>query len=251
MSESARPPVDPPLSPRVTPRRVALAWGVHLFTASGAAIGVAALLAISEGELSWAALLMLAALVIDSVDGTMARAVEVERVLPGFDGRRLDDIVDYLNYVIVPVVFMMGAESLPHWAWTAVPVLASGYGFSLSAAKTDDGFFLGFPSYWNALALYLWLLEVPPAAGAAIVLFLAAAVFVPLKYIHPSKLRVWYRTTLALSAAWILVMAFCVAHPALARSLPVVELSLVYPIYYAALSFWLGGWNRPSPRALG
>jgi phosphatidylcholine synthase len=238
--------VNAPLANGITPRRIALAWGVHLFTASGAAVGVAALLAISEGNLSRAALLMLVALAIDSVDGAMARAVEAERVLPGFDGRRLDDIVDYFNYVIVPVVFMAGAGSLPHWTWTAVPVLASGYGFSLSAAKTDDGFFLGFPSYWNALALYLWLLEVPPVAGAAIVLFLAAAVFVPLKYIYPSHLRVWYRTTLALSAAWMIWMALCVANPERARSLPIVELSLAYPLYYAVLSFWLGGWHRPS-----
>jgi phosphatidylcholine synthase len=244
--------VNTPQQPqRVTPRRVALAWGVHLFTATGAAVGVAALLAISEAELSRAALLMLVALVIDSVDGSLARAVDVERVLPGFDGRRLDDIVDYFNYVIVPVVFMAGAGSLPHWAWTAVPVLASGYGFSLRAAKTDDDFFLGFPSYWNALALYLWLLEVPPAAGVAIVLFLGVAVFVPLKYIYPSKLSVLFRTTLAASAAWMLLMAVCVVDPERAQRLYLVELSLVYPVYYTGLSFWLGGWNRSAARALG
>src|SRR5512134_2678184 len=86
--------------------RRTLAWAVHLLTASGAAVGLAALLATAEGEPRAALLWMLVALVIDSVDGTLARRAEVERVVPRIDGRRLDDIVDYLNYVIVPVFFL-------------------------------------------------------------------------------------------------------------------------------------------------
>jgi phosphatidylcholine synthase len=112
---------------------------------------------------------MLAALAINSVDGTLARAFGVAEVLPGIDGRRLDDLVDYLNYVIVPAVFMVSSDALPGWGWAALPVLASAYGFSQREAKTDDDFFLGFPSYWNVVAIYLWQLDLSPALSAAIV----------------------------------------------------------------------------------
>ena len=71
-----------------------------------------------------------------TADGALARKVGVSRVLPGFDGRRLDDLVDFLNYVIVPAVFLVATGLLPHWAWAAAPVLASAYGFSHVQAKT-------------------------------------------------------------------------------------------------------------------
>ena len=111
MTDTARRPI--------TSTRLVLAWGVHLFTASGAVVGALALLSIWTGELANAALLMIVALVIDSVDGTLARAVGVSEVLPQIDGRRLDDMVDYLNFVIVPVVFMASAGCLPSWTWVA------------------------------------------------------------------------------------------------------------------------------------
>jgi phosphatidylcholine synthase len=209
---------------------------------------VAALLAISEGNLSRAALLMLVALAIDSVDGAMARAVEAERVLPGFDGRRLDDIVDYFNYVIVPVVFMAGAGSLPHWTWTAVPVLASGYGFSLSAAKTDDGFFLGFPSYWNFVALYAWGLGVSPAIGTLAVVVLSILVFVPLKYAYPSMLpprQRWFNA--AVAVLWAVVFAVCLLVPERVARFHLLELSLAYPVYYLILSWRLVRRSHSSP----
>ena len=109
-------------------RRV-LARGVHLLTASGAVLAVFAMIAIAEDELAQAALLMLAALFVDSIDGTLARAVGVLQHTPEINGRRLDDMVDYLNFVIVPVFFLWGAGSVLHPGWLAAPVLASAYGF--------------------------------------------------------------------------------------------------------------------------
>ena len=158
-------------------RSLVLAWGVHFFTASGAVVGALALLAISAGELDNAALLMLFALFIDAVDGSLARAVGVSEVLPDVDGRRLDDIVDFLNFVIVPVVFMTSAGSLPGWGWVAAPILASAYGFSQASAKTEDDFFLGWPSYWNVLALYVWLLDLSPLVSSALVVFFSLGVW--------------------------------------------------------------------------
>jgi phosphatidylcholine synthase len=191
---------------------------------------------------------MLVALFIDSVDGSLARAVGVATVLPNFDGRRLDDMVDFFNYVLVPAVCLVVAGSLVHPAIASAPILASAYGFSQRAAKTDDHFFLGFPSYWNVLALYLWLLEIPPTVGTFLTLALSIGVFVPLKYIHPSQLSVLFRTTLALSALWMLAMTWCVLDPARARDSFAIELSLAYPAYYVALSAVLGRWLRPTRR---
>jgi phosphatidylcholine synthase len=187
---------------------------------------------------------MLVALAIDSVDGSLARRVRVSEVLPAVDGRRLDDIVDYLNYVVVPVVFMVWQGSLPPLLSLA-PVLASAYGFAQREAKTADDFFLGWPSYWNVVALYLWRLEVAPALASALVLGFSAAVFVPLKYAYPSKLHRLRATTAAGATAWMLVMAVVVADPERARALALAEISLLFPAWYVGVSAWLGGWWRP------
>ena len=224
--------------------RLWLAWGVHLFTASGALVGALALLAVHRGDLQDAALLMLLAMAIDSLDGGMARAVGVARLIPGFDGRRLDDIVDFLNYVVVPCVFLVAGGLVPHWGAVVPPILASAYGFSQVDAKTEDDFFLGFPSYWNVIAIYAWLLEVRPGLTAAIVAGFALLVFVPLKYVYPSKLRVLRRTTWALTALAAAAVAWAALEPERARALHVAEISLLYPAWYFGLSLWLGGLRR-------
>ncbi len=228
-------------APRPSPLRLTLAWSVHVFTASGAVVALAALLALGAGDLPKAALLMLLGLWIDSVDGTLARAARVEEIVPRVDGRRLDDIVDYLNYVVVPAVFLVSAGSLVSWGFAAVPVLASAYGFSQSDAKTEDHYFLGFPSYWNVVAIYLWALQVSPLLGTALVLLFSAAVFVPIKYVYPSRMRVLRRTTAAASALWLVLVAVAIAAPDLVGDLPLMEVSLLYPAYYLGISFWLGG----------
>lgn len=221
------------------PLRRALAWAVHGLTASGAVVGLVALVSVLDGRFERAAFAMLIALGIDAVDGALARAARVEEFAPGLDGRRLDDIVDYLNYVIVPALFLIGAGRLVAPAWAAVPVLASAYGFAQTEAKTADHFFLGFPSYWNVVALYVWLLAVPAATATAVVVGLAILVFVPIKYVYPSRMPVLQRTTNLAAAAWLgLVVAAVVAHgQPLGRRL--AELSLLFPAYYAVLSLAL------------
>ena len=236
-----------PAAERNSKGRVAFAWGVHAFTASGGVVGVAALLASGAGDLRAAGLLMLVALVIDSVDGTLARAARVTEVLPGIDGRRLDDIVDYLNYVIVPAVFLASAGSLLHWGFAAAPVLASAYGFAQTDAKSDDHFFVGFPSYWNVVAIYLWGLGVAPVTGTLLVLALAAAVFVPLKYLYPSRMHTLRGLTNAAAGIWLLAVAAALAFPAAEWRSGLLKVSLAFPFYYLGLSFLLGGRQRRVP----
>jgi phosphatidylcholine synthase len=220
----------------------AMAWSVHLFTASGAVLAVFALWEIGRGGFARAAICLLAALAIDSVDGTLARRVRVAERLPGIDGRRLDDIVDYLNYVIVPIVFLLALSALVHPALAALPALASAYGFAQVDAKTEDDFFLGWPSYWNVVALYAWLLDVSPGATTAWVVLFSVLVFVPLKYVYPSKLRRLRAATAIAGTIWVSAMALISLWPPGGARTNAAWISLVFPAYYVALSAWLGQW---------
>ena len=219
------------------------AWSVHLYTASSAVFGVWGIAACFAHEFRLAIYLMLLTLVIDSTDGALARWADVRRRIPWFDGRRLDDICDYFTYVLLPACFFVEAGLLPHPAWTAVPILASAYGFSRDDAKTPDHFFTGFPSYWNVLAIYLYLMEISPSTGLWIVLGLSAAVFVPIRYVYPSRTRILRPLTLAVLAVWVLAISWIGVRPDPDPRL--VWLTLLGPAYYLLLSFALN-LRRPS-----
>lgn len=215
----------------------ALAWLVHLYTASSAAFGVWAVVAAFEGRFRLALGLMMLTLAIDSTDGALARALEVRRRIPWFDGRRLDDICDYFTYVIVPACFLIAADLLPHPAWAALPVLASAYGFSRDDAKTADHFFTGFPSYWNVVAAYLYLLDWSPAACASVLAVLSAGVFVPMRWIYPSRTRPLRALTVALLSLWTAVFTWLAVQP---DPDPIaLRWTLLGPAYYAGLSLVL------------
>src|SRR3989304_8049502 len=144
---------------------VVLAWLVHLYTASGAVLAFFALLLIEQGKFPEAFSLLALAVLIDASDGTLARLARVKEVIPWFDGDRLEDIIDYLNYVLIPCLFLLRADLLPEkiaLGVVALPLLASAYGFCPKEAKTSDHFFLGFPSYWNIVAFYFYVLETSP-----------------------------------------------------------------------------------------
>jgi phosphatidylcholine synthase len=180
---------------------------------------------------------MLAATVIDASDGWLARRARVERVLPGFSGRRLDDIVDVHTYTSLPLLLLWrsGVLAPEHAPWLLLPLLASAYGFSQAEAKTPDGFFLGFPSYWNVVALYLFLLRPPPAVALALVLGFTVLTIVPAKYLYPSQpgpLRAW---TLALGAVWGAMVLAMLLVPTPPRALVLV--SLFFPAYYQGASW--------------
>ena len=230
----------------LAPMRNLGAWLVHLYTASSALFGVWAIVAIFSHEFRLAIYLMILALVIDSTDGALARATQVSRRIPWFDGRRLDDICDFFTYVIVPACFLIEAELLPHPAWIAAPVLASCYGFSHAEAKTTDHYFRGFPSYWNVVAMYLYLLGVRPEVGLAVLLGFSFAVFVPLRYIYPSQMRFLRPVSCAVLGLWILVFSWVGVRP---DPDPLwVRWTLLGPAYYLALSACLNVY-RPEETA--
>jgi phosphatidylcholine synthase len=218
---------------------------VHALTASGAAMGLFALLEAARGDLRASALWMLAAFAVDSVDGTLARRANVHERTPSIDGRRLDDVVDYLNYVIVPC-FFLAQGGFVAWGWTALPALASAYQFAQADAKTDDHFFLGFPSYWNFVALYAWLLAASRSTTTAWLVGLSVLVFVPIKYLYPTRMTRFAKTTIGGAAAFTLLLTLAAMLYDDALSLRLAQLSLLYPAAYGALSLWLGGLHRPN-----
>src|SRR5947207_2324285 len=171
--------------------RKILAWCVHGYTALGLVAAGGMAVAIFQGtpeSFRFAFILMFAATVVDATDGTLARAVRVKEVLPQFDGRRLDDLIDFQTYTSLPLLLIWRAHLLPagQEAWLLAPLLASAYGFCQVAAKTDDGYFLGFPSYWNIIAFYLYVLQLHPAATVSVLLFFALLTFVPARYLYPT-----------------------------------------------------------------
>jgi phosphatidylcholine synthase len=224
-------------------------WIAHVYTGLGAAIALAATLDILDGDYRRAFLWLALQIAIDATDGILARKLRVKERLPGFDGARLDDIIDYLTYVFVPMLLLLHADLLPSSGgpWIAAAVLmASGYGFSQTAAKVHTAteyFFTGFPSYWNLVALYLFLWRLPAVVNGAILLLFAVLVFLPVRYVYPTRTRTLQHVTTTLGLAWAAVTLWLVWR------LPAVDgpwmwLSLVFPAYYFVLSFWLDRRSR-------
>jgi phosphatidylcholine synthase len=221
---------------------VLAAWAVHLYTAMGAVIALLAWEATSRNSYGLAFAWMAVALFIDCTDGTLARRVRVKEILPYFDGAKLDDIVDYLNYVVVPVILAYQAGMIP-FGFTgvivgALPLLASGYGFCHANAKTADHFFTGFPSYWNVVVFYFYILATPVWFNIATLVLLSTLVFVPMRYFYPSRTPTARRTTQLLGAVWALCFVAIIAmFPTPPRWL--AWLSLFFPVYYIGMSVHL------------
>ncbi|MCB8942836.1 MAG: CDP-alcohol phosphatidyltransferase family protein [Ardenticatenaceae bacterium] len=218
-----------------------LAWSVHLFTASGAVVGLLTIFAIMDHRWLAAILWMSLAAVIDSLDGTLARRFQVKGVTPNFDGALLDNIIDYFTYAVIPALFIYEAGLLPEsWALlgASVIVLTSGYQFCQLDAKTADHFFKGFPSYWNVLAYYLLFLQLSPWTNLVVILTCGILVFVPIKFIYPSRMSRFQKLTLVLSAIWgIMNLIVIFQYPDIPLTL--LRLSLLYLVYYIVMSFYL------------
>lgn len=234
MNSASPPPEDQPF------HLVVRAWFVHLYTAMGLVVGFFSLVAISQGRAQEAFYLSMLAFAIDGTDGVMARAFQVTVYAARFDGRKLDDITDFINYVLVPLYFAARFQFVEasHLWILCLPLLASGYGFCCNWAKTDDGFFTGFPSYWNIMVLYMYLLKSPIWLNEACLLLFAVLVFVPVKYLYPTKTKPMKWFTLPYSGLWFVMVAILVLqldHP----NPWLLWGSLTYPVYYIGFSLYL------------
>ena len=235
--------IDAAQEPFVASTRLrAAGWALHAYTASGTVLALLAVTAAMDGKSERALWILLAALVIDGTDGMLARRLRVAETIPSFDGARLDDIVDYITYAFAPMVLLWTGDYLPGGTWgavlAAIPLLASSFQFCRTDAKTNDHFFLGFPSYWNVVAFYVVVLELSPAVTTAILLACTALVFIPIKYVYPSRTNAFRALNLSLAAMWLVLYAVILADVPDPNPL-VVGLSLLYIAYYLVVSVYL------------
>jgi phosphatidylcholine synthase len=227
---------------------------VHLYTASGSVLALLIVLAAFDGDAVTALWLGLAALWIDGTDGMLARHFRVKETIPWFDGARMDDIVDYLTYVFAPIVLLWTTDRLPHgppgWVLAALPLLASCYQFCRVDAKTSDHFFLGFPSYWNVVAFYAIVLDVGRTGVGIALVVLTVLVFVPVRYVYPSRTKLLRSLNLALAGTWLVTYAVLLAQYPDPNPI-VVALSIAYLVYYVGLSLYLTVGTRLRSRQAG
>jgi phosphatidylcholine synthase len=237
--------MEPETGPGTFIQRV-LANGVHVYTASGVALAflAAAEMTRPRPDPRYVFILLFAAVLVDATDGTLARRWQVKRFAAQIDGRTIDDIVDYLTYTFLPLLLMWRMGWLPEPAAVFVipAMIASLFGFSNRGAKDESaGFFLGWPSYWNVVAFYAGLFHGPAAAWgtAAAVLLFALLTVLPVRFLYPNLApRPWRIPVLAGAAVWlVLLVAMLVVYPNAAPWL--IGCSLIYPLFYTALSLWL------------
>lgn len=216
----------------------AFAWLVHLYTALGVAASLFALIAVYEGRARDMFWLLGVAILIDGTDGILARRADVKKWTANFNGRKLDDIIDYLNYTFIPVFFAYRFNLVGEYGvWVlAFVLIASLYGFCHEAAKTHDGYFTGFPSYWNATVFYMYVVKTPPEFNSVLLIFLSILVFVPLKYLYPTQAQSHRLLNILLAFVWGfatigVMLTFDDPNPVM------VALSLMYAVYYLIASF--------------
>jgi phosphatidylcholine synthase len=181
------------------------ALAVHVFTAAGAALGLAALFAAVERRWTLMFWCLGAALFVDGVDGAIARRIGVAERLPRWSGDVLDLVVDYVTYVFVPAYAIAASGLLPPALALpagAVIVVTGALYFADRNMKTADNYFRGFPALWNTVAFYLFLLAPPPWLAAATVAVLAVLTFVSFKFVHPFRVKRLRAVTVAATAVW-------------------------------------------------
>jgi len=217
------------------------AWSVHLLTATGAVCCLLAMNATTTASWRLAFFWLAVAVIIDAVDGFLARLFRVKQTLPAFNGELLDNIVDFGSYVLVPAFILHQAELLPSqlsvWAASGV-VLASAYQFCQESAKTADHFFTGFPSYWNVAVLYLMAFQSAVYVNLAVVVLLVVLVFIPIKYVYPTRTTRFRGLTLTLATLWGLALMTIIWQLPAPHTLLVFG-SLIFVVYYVGLSVFL------------
>ncbi len=218
--------------------RSILAWGVHLFTATGAIWGMLAIFAVFESNYKMMIAWMIVAMLVDGFDGMLARWADVKKYASGIDGALLDNILDYLNYVLVPAIFMVKTDLLSEsvqWFTACLILLTSAYQFTQTDAKTDDHHFKGFPSYWNVAALYMLLMNLPQWVNFGFLMLFNVMVFIPIKYIYPTRNTFLRTLTLALTYLYGAIGIWgLIQYPNQPRW--VAWASLIYVAYYIILS---------------
>lgn len=221
-----------PLSHRA---RVLLAWAVHLFTMTGVAWACLAVVALFDGEIARMWLWLGIALVVDGIDGTLARKADVKTYAPGFDGTVLDVMVDYLTWTFIPALFMyLHVPFGPPWMAVAMFVLvcaSSVFCYCNVSLKTPDYYFMGFPAAWNVVAVVAWVLGTGQVFNVTVTIVLSVLTVAPLAFVHPFRVARLMPVNVIAAFGWIAATAVLVArHP---------ERDIVVEVLWWACGGWL------------
>lgn len=220
--------------------RKLLAWGVHIFTASGVVIGLLALVAVVNRNWRGAFLWLFIAVLVDTVDGKLARAIRVKEVLPDVDGRMLDYVIDFTNDVIVPTLLVYTAGLVPssmRLICCGAMVLVACYHYTNLKAITDDFRFRGFPAMWNFVVFYIFVLELDQIWNVVIIAVFCALHFIPIDFIYPTRTIRLKKLTFSLVLVLAVVnLTILIQNPVRNTALLAVSLAIVG--YLMVLSFY-------------
>lgn len=210
---------------------------MHILTALGAGLGLWALILTYDGFYQEAIWVLAVSAIIDSIDGALARIVKTKEHAPAIDGALMDNVVDFITWTIAPLLWLYATMEINIWV-LLICAVASSFGFSNIRAKTEDNFFLGFPSYWNIVAFYIFLLNLPTEFASVVLLMFAIVTFLPVKFVYPTRTSFLRSLTLILGVIFALQLLallyyFDESHPWLVYS------SFAFPFYYFGLSFYM------------
>jgi phosphatidylcholine synthase len=242
---------DPVAEPCATKRDIRLAWAIHALTASGVLLGAAGLEAVVRGHPRTAIVYLIAAMIVDGIDGPIARAANVADALPGMDGNILDLVVDYLTCVMLPVAFMAYFHAFPS-GWTVILCAAILFTAVLWFARkdlmTEDHWFRGFPAIWNLVAPTFFLLRSPQWANIVITIILCVLTLSDVKFVHPMQVVHRRVTNVAVTAVWLAAMlALTITWPT--TYLPLEILLVAAPAWYVFITIERTIQGDPVPAA--
>jgi phosphatidylcholine synthase len=229
----------------LTPLHYAGAFAVHVLTAAGAGLALGALVAAVGGAWATMFLCLGVALIVDGLDGTLARALKVAELLPRWSGDVLDLVVDFVTYVFVPAYAIAAGGLLP--AALGLPagiviVMTGAIYFADRRMKTPDNYFRGFPTLWNIAAFYLFVLRLPPWLAVAVVAILAVATFLPFKFVHPVRVARLRTVSLAALVLWSILAGYALVQ-SLAPGPWVVGGLVAIALYFVGLGLTEKHWN--------
>ena len=212
--------------------RRTMGWAVHLYTSLGLPINLFSLWALTEGDGRLFFCLNLLAVLIDATDGFLARKLDIKSLIPEFNGSKLDDLIDYLTFTFLPVAALPYHNLMPpEYSWClALILISSAYGFCQTQAKTEEAF-VGFPSYWNLVVYYFYLLQPPLWLTMTFILLFSLMTFIPIHFIYPTRTKMWMKLTLLGSVLYVLTLIYSVFGIEEQRLLA-GYLSLIYVGYY-------------------
>lgn len=227
------------LSQQTRKEKIAIlrAWLIHIYTALGGVLGVLAMFEAVRKEFAASFFLLFLTMIIDSTDGMLARKFKIKKVLPQFDGSTLDNVVDTLTFAWVPILLMYQMDIVSNPAILLIPTVATLYAYGQSNMKSEEGFFIGFPTYWSVVALYMWMFNLSDSVSTAIIVICGILSFVPTRYLYPSKNAYLRNITWPLTAFWFIIVLRVLMTDTPNSTL--AHISIIYPIYYIVVSFYV------------